>query len=213
MNGRKMALKSKRLSGGFYYSPLKKVKGHLERYEVEDRQGAFAKAGQQDVTLFLTNIEVMEADSPYPYKTAEIKLKFSDRLSSAYVIFEDSIDAVLGKETGASSVDDLVGRDLVLEREDNHIFFTDTKTNKTNSGTVWRVMAVEGSSSAVSPLETALKLLDGLTAEQFKSEAIKNPSVKRDVALINSIISDKFFKSDGVSTLFTIVDGKFTKKA
>ena len=207
-----MALKSRRESGGFYYTPLKKVKGYFDHYQEEERKGAFAQPGQLDVTILLTNIEVLETDSPYPYKTAEIKLKFSHSLSSGYVLFEDSIDTVLGKEAGSSAIDDIVGMTVVMEREDNHVFFTDKDTGKQNTGTIWRVVAVEGVSSSASPLESALTLLNGSTADEFKSEAIKNPAVKRDSQLINSIISDKFLTSEGVSTLFNVVDGRYVRK-
>lgn len=206
-----MSLKSKRESGGFYYTPLKKVKGNFDHYQEEERKGTFAKPGQLDVTMFLTGIEVLETDAPYQYKTAEIKQKFSDSLSSAYVLFEDSIDVVLGKESGKSAIDDIVGMDIVMEREDNHLFFT-TKDGTENKGVVWRVTNVDGVSSSASPLESALNLLNGLTAEEFKSEAIKNPAVKRDSDLINSIISDQFLTSEGVSTIFNVVDGKFIRK-
>ena len=207
-----MTLKSKRESGGFYYTPLKKVKGNFDHYQEEERKGAYAKPGQLDVTMFLTGIEVLETDAPYHYKTAEIKQKFSDSLSSAYVLFEDSIDVALRKESGASSIDNIVGMDIVMEREDDHVFFTDKATGKENKGVVWRVMSVDGVSSSASPLDTALTLLNGLTAGEFKSEAIKNPAVKRDSDLINSIISDQFLTSEGVSTLFNVVDGRFIRK-
>ena len=206
-----MALKSKRQVGGAYNTPLRKFKGKLTEYDVQPRKGQFAKDGQQDVLVNFKNLTVLATDSPYPYESAQLILKFSDSINSGWCVLEDSIAAVLSVGADEASIDLLIGKDQTWEKEDGHVFFTD-KSGKESKGTVWRVIEVEGAVvSKVPPFDRALELLDGKTKGEFMGEALTDPAIQGDKALQNMILQGTFFGDDRVKNGFTL-DGETYRK-
>jgi len=205
-------LQSKREQLVSYYTPLKKFTGHFDEYTVVARKGKFAKEGQQDVNLKYSNLSDLVSDSPYEYKTTVIALKFSDALASGYVVFENSIAKLLGKPEGSVGIDNIVGMDVTMEREDNYVFFTDDN-GKESKGTVWRVTSGTGKASATTPLAKAVELLEGKSKAEFPAIAIADDVIKTDATLCNSIIEGTFFDTKEVTEMYNEVDGKYTKKA
>jgi len=205
-------LQSKREQLVSYYTPLKKFTGHFDEYTVVARKGKFAKEGQQDVNLKYSNLSDLVSDSPYEYKTTVIALKFSDALASGYVVFENSIAKLLGKPEGSVGIDNIVGMDVTMEREDNYVFFTDDN-GKESKGTVWRVTSGTGKASATTPLAKAVELLEGKSKTEFPAIAIADDVIKTDATLCNSIIEGTFFDTKEVTEMYNEVDGKYTKKA
>jgi len=187
-------LKSKREAVASYTTPINRIKGTLKERTIENRKGTFAKPGQKDVILKITNILEVEADTPYPYKTAELRLKFSDSVSSSWVLLEDSIAEVLG--VSDVSIDDVVGGIVTLTKEKNHLFFTD-KTGKESRGDIWRVVAVEGI-RRVFESNYVLDLLKGKTKEEFEKIAMDDSNIKKNVKLVSSIMNGKFYDSPEV---------------
>ena len=204
-------LKSKRQVGGVYNTPLRKFRAHFDGYEVQQRKGQFAKEGQQDVLLNFSKLTVLESDPAYPYSVAQLALKFSDSLNSGWCLFEDSIAAVLGKSVDNVSIDDIVGMDVTMQREDNHFFFTDT-AGKESKGTVWRVTEAGGQVAGVDPMEKALQLLEGKTRGEFIGEALADPIVQSDRTLQNIILSGAFFDDKRVVDLYTVENEVYIKK-
>lgn len=201
-------LKSKREAVASYQTPINRIKGTLAERTLEDRKGQFAKAGQKDVILKITNILEVESDTPYPYKTAEIRLKFSDSIQSSWVLLEDSINVVLGTEDG--SIDDVVSGVVTLEKEKNHLFFTD-KAGKESKGDVWRVTAVEGKGASANVY--VLDLLKGKTKEEFEKVATNDSTIKKNVKLLSSIMSGKFYASPEVAAALKVNEkGVFVAK-
>jgi len=205
-------LQSKREQLVSYYTPLKKFTGHFDEYTVVARKGKFAKEGQQDVNLKYSNLSDLVSDSPYEYKITVIALKFSDALASGYVVFENSIAKLLGKPEGSVGIDNIVGMDVTMEREDNYVFFTDDN-GKESKGTVWRVTSGTGKASATTPLAKAVELLEGKSKAEFPAIAIADDVIKTDATLCNSIIEGTFFDTKEVTEMYNEVDGKYTKKA
>jgi len=206
-------LQSKREQLVSYYTPLKKFTGHFDEYTVVARKGKFAKEGQQDVHLKFSNMKDIISDSPYEYKTTVLALKYSDALKSGWVIFENSIASLLGKPEGTVGIDNVVGMDLTMEREDDYFFFHDEKTGKDSKGTVWRVTSGTGKASATTPLAKAVELLEGKSKAEFPAIAIADDVIKTDATLCNSIIEGTFFDTKEVTEMYNEVDGKYTKKA
>jgi hypothetical protein len=202
-------LKSKRESVASYQTPINRVKGTLESRVLEPRKGTFAKAGQQDVILKVVNILEIESDTPYPYKTAEIRVKFSDSITSSWALLEDSVAEVLGRDVTEVSIDDVVKSVIVLEKEKNHLFFTD-KTGKESKGDVWRVTAVEG--KGVSATNYAVDLLKGKSQADFEKIASDDASIKKNMKLYSSIMNGKFFTSPEVTAKLKEVNGVFVEK-
>lgn len=203
-------LKSKRESLVTYQTPINRVKGTLEERVIKDRTGTFAKPGQKDVILKIINIQEVESDTPYPYKTAEIALKFSNSIVSSWVLLEDSIAEVLGRDVAEVSVDDVIGSVVTLEKEKNHLFFKDKKTGKDSIGDVWRVTAVEG--KGVSATTHVLELLKGKSKEEFEKIASNDATIKKNVKLLSSIMSGKFYTSPEVTSKYKEVAGVFVEK-
>ena len=204
-------LKSKRVVQGVYNTPLKKFKGHFDDYEVQDRKGQFAKQGQQDVLLKFSKVQVIETDSPYPYETAQLLLKFSDAPNSSWCVLEDSIGLVLTKNINDVSIDLIKGMDVEMTREDNFTFFTD-KEGKAAKGTVWRVTSAGGKSApTISAFDRALEILDGKTKGEFMGAAVTDPIVQNDKSLQNSILDGSFLNDDRVKAAFTLQGETYTK--
>jgi len=197
-------LKSKREVGGqFYSTPINKVEGFFEGYEVEERIGKFAKPGQKDVILKITNIEEVEADSAYPYKTAQIRMKFSDSATSSWVLLENSIADVLGISEEAVSIDDAVSSEVVLEKEKEHTFFVD-KEGKASQGVVWTFTSInQGKTKAKGSKRTAaahaLELLNGKTKEAFETLALEDKVIRKDTNLLTAILGGQFYSTEGVT--------------
>jgi len=205
-------LKSKREVGGAYNTPLKKFRAHFDKYDVRKRGGQFAKEGQQDVLLSFSKLTVLDSDSAYPYEVAQLILKFSDSLNSGWTIFEDSIATVLEKKVEDVAIDDIVGMEITMEREDNHLFFTD-KAGKDSIGTVWRVTEAGGKIAGVKPFDRALELLAGKGKGEFTGEAVADPVIQRDGLLVNSILGGSFFEDERVKDAYDVVEDIYTKKA
>lgn len=206
-------LKSKRQVGGAYNTPLKKFKGHFDDYDVQPRKGQFAKEGQQDVLVNFSKITVLETDSPYPYESAQLIFKFSDSINSGWCVLEDSIASVLGINVDDVNIDLLLGKNVLMEREDGHLFFTD-KAGTESKGTVWRVVEVEGKvASHVDPWTKALELLEGKTRGEFMGEALTDPAIQGDKALQNMILTGTFFTDAKVISAFDVESDTYVKKA
>jgi len=202
-------LKSKRESVVNYATPINRIKGTLEERTIKDRTGQFAKAGQKDVILKITNILEVESDTPYPYKTAEIALKFSDSITSSWALLEDSIAEVMGKDVTEVSIDDVVSSVVTLEKEKNHLFFTD-KAGKESRGDVWRVTAVEGKGANTTTY--AMDMLKGRSKADFEKIANDDATIKKNIKLLSSIMSGKFFTSPEVTAKYQEVNGVFVEK-
>ena len=200
-------LKSKRETVVSYSTPITRIKGLLKERVIEQRKGTFAKPDQKDVILKITDILEIESDTPYPYKTAELRLKFSDSLNSSWVLLEDSIAEVLG--IGDASIDDIVGCNVTLVKEKGHLFFTD-KTGKESRGDVWRVVAVEGKGKSTSSLNYVLDLLKGKTREEFEKVAVNDNNIKKNIKLLSSIMDGRFYNSPEVTAVLKVdEDGIF----
>jgi len=204
-------LKSKRQAGGFYSTPLKKFRAHFDGYEVQERKGQFAKEGQQDVLCSFSKLTVMDSDSPYPYEVAQILLKFSDSVNSAWCVLEDSIANVLGKSVDDVAIDDIVGMDVTWEREDDHLFFTD-RDGKESRGTVWRVVEAGGRAAGVKPFDRALEILEGKTRGEFIGASVADPIVQSDKTLQNTILTGSFFDDARVTDLYTVENDVYVRK-
>lgn len=204
-------LKSKRQVGGAYNTPLKKFKGHFDSYDVQERKGQFAKEGQQDVLLTFSKVTVLETESPYPYETAQLIIKFSDSLNSSWCVFEDSIASVLGKSVDDVSIEDVKGQDVTMQREDGHLFFTDKAGNESR-GTVWRVVEAGGKALGVKPFDKALQLLEGKTRGEFMGEALTDPVIQGDKTLQNLILTGTFFDDARVTAVFNVENDVYVKK-
>lgn len=191
-----MSLKSKReIMLGTYATPLTMVKGLLESYEVVDRSGMFAKEGDKDVILKITNIEKLESDTPYPYKTAAIRVKFSDSATSGWCMLEDSIAESMGIPVEKSSIDDVVSKTIVMEVEKSHLYGTD-KEGKELKGDVWRIMEVEGSAKTVTDtLAYALELYKKIgDKDRFEAAALQDPKIRKNPTLVSEILGGQFYK-------------------
>lgn len=197
--------KSSTQSGGFSSDiPVKKAKAKVQEVTAEERTGQFVNPGDMNIVLKLAEIQVLETDTSYPYKTGEIRVKDSEQTNSKKGVLEDSIKECLGLETlpDQTPINLIEGKTVVFERDDNHLFFT-RRDGEENRGLVWRVTDVEGQ-SAVSSIDAALQELDGKTKQDFTVAALSNPNVSRDSALQSSIIDDSFFKRPEVANGFEV---------
>lgn len=206
-----MPLKATRISSANqYYTPLKVFRAKIDKFDVVSREGQFAKEGQTDVVLTLSGIEVIEADTSFPYKTSTIRLKFSNEPNSTWVKFEDSIAAALGIAPDDCSLDLVVGASVKMSREDKVLLFT-KKDGTESRGTVWSIDEVAGA-TAKNPFDRAMELLEGKTQAQARQTLIGDPTVKLDGSLVNAIISGTFFADKKVTGAFKLVNEVYTKK-
>lgn len=206
-----MSFKSKRESGGFK-SPLAKVTGHVDSVELEDTP---FKDGQgnarQRVVITLSKLVVHASDVAYDLKTAQIgDINFSNSLTGGLAILEDSIGAALGLPIEDVYCELIVGKTVTLEREDNYVFFK--RNNEEQKGRVWRVTGIEGAGPVQDPKVAALDLLAGKSWGEFVQVAVANSDVRRDVDLMNSIISGTFKQDPGIAERYTEANGIYTAK-
>lgn len=207
-----MPFKSKRESGGFK-SPLAKVTGHVDSVELEDTPFKDGKGNaRQRVVITLSKLVVHASDVAYDLKTAQIgDINYSDSASGALTLFEDSIAAALGLPIEDVYCEILVGKTVTLEREDNFLFFE--KAGQEQRGRVWRVIAVEGAGPVKDPREAALGLLANKSWGEFVQVAVPNSDVRRDVNLMNSIISGTFKQDPEIAERYEEVNGIYTAKS
>jgi len=188
-----MVLKRSTTIGGMGDPPFKKARCKVTGIRIDKRTGQFSKEGDVNIILSLGEVKVIEADSPYPFKTAELTIRASESTNSKKGIFEKSIDAVLGLsgEEDDSPIWLLEGAVITLERQDDYVFFT-RKDGVTGKGTVWRVVEIQGAKAKQSPLDKALELLEGKTEGEFVMAAAGDTVIRQDMDFLRTITSRQF---------------------
>lgn len=200
-------LKSERKAGGTFSTPIKKIAGHVDKYDTLETENKFKQGETKTfVSLHMSNVQILEIDqgASHPYKVADIPIgNFSDWQGSGYVLFEDSIAESCGMSQDDVSIDVLVGKDIVIERIDNHLFGKAKDGSKEFRGTWWKVTSV-GGQSAVSPIDTLLGMLDGQKKGDIIGAAVSNPVIKQDGALVQAILTGAIFSDQRVTNAFDI---------
>ncbi len=193
-------------------TPLREFWGVLDGYNPEE------SFGNTRVNLNLKDVEVIESVEPYNFPTATIGIKLSNRKSSGWGIFSDSLNAFL---TDEEDIKDVIGQRMRLKMEVGHKFGVNRQTNEDMLGDVWHVEEIEGrekkvveaagaeASTTSAPKASAAEakakeLLDGKTLAEFNKAAYTDTAIRKDTAFQRTITDKSFVKALEIA-------GKFTK--
>lgn len=169
-------------------TPLRKFYGVLDSYAPEEWFGTTR------VNLNFKDLEVLASVEPYQFPIATIPIKLSNRKSSGWGIFGESLAQCIPED---EDLKDCIGKRLGMEMEEGHEFGVDRATQEKMLGNVWRVFEVEGvvaGASTTTANDQAQNLLDGRSLSEFNKLAFADPIVRKDSGLVKSITNKSFVK-------------------
>lgn len=169
-------------------TPLRKFYGILDSYAPEEWFGTTR------VNMNFKDVEVLASVEPYQFPIATIPIKLSNRKSSGWGIFSESLAQCIPED---EDLKDCIGKRLGMEMEEGHEFGADRTTGEKMLGNVWRVFEVEGTvagASTTTSTDQAKNLLDGRSLAEFNKLAFADPIVRKDTALVKSITNKSFVK-------------------
>jgi hypothetical protein len=194
-------------------SPLKHFKGHGIDWDVE--ASPFQNDQSRFVVLKFDRVQVIRLDEgsqPYPYDTAEIRIKHSGTLRSQFGIFMGYFNAACGLQQTESDLDKFVGADWEMEAYPNNWGkIPNSSVADANGDTwsdVWRISLTNGTNPVITPApvtatvptqasgETlAFQLLHGKNKSDFIPLVVNNDVLKADAPLFSSIVGDQWIAS------------------
>lgn len=177
------------LVSGDIGTPLRKLTGVLDGYAPEDRKYA------SYIVLNFTDVEVLESSEPYNFLTAQIAIKVSNRKSSGWGVFSDSLALLLSED---EDIKDCIGKRFGMEMEIGHVYGQDRQTGEDMLGNPWKVYELEGAVVGVestTAMDKAKELLDGKTKAEFNKAAYADPVIRKDTELQRAITDKSFINS------------------
>jgi len=187
-------------------TPLKEFIGRMVGYTVEP-----SDFGGTNIVIRYDNLQVMQADAPYPYAHGEIQAKYSDRTNSAWGRLGRSFATALGTDIEQMDIDHLVNQWWHMTRLDNQEFGKNRQTGAVLLGTVWTAALYQqmGGQSRVTSTPTppaaatppigaisaeakALSLLHRKTLPDFFSAALADDEIHKDAGLVAAIVNRQF---------------------
>lgn len=125
-------------SGGVLKTPLKKFIGRFDSYKKEEHFNNLY------VCYKFSNVQVLDTDAPWPYATADIYIKYSNRENSGWGKHVESVKG-LGLAQTASTLDaaiaDLQGKVFEVHK-DIESYGTDKATGNNMQGEVFRFVRI-----------------------------------------------------------------------
>ena len=194
-------------------TPLRKFYGILESIYPEERTFGPGSSPQIHNVLNFKEVEVIETVEPYNFPIAVISIKASDKKSSGWGLFGESLLKFLSED---EDIKDCVGRKFGLEMEVGHVYGKDRQTGEDMTGNPWLVFELEGASAEapaakdgkvkvkVTAGERAEELLDNKTRAEFNKSFYADPLCRKDTALQRSVTDKSFINS-------LVQLGKFTE--
>lgn len=204
----------KGLQAGGFTTPLRRIRGKLLAYHpyIETFGGSGRSATM--ISFQFADFEVLESDVPMVNVIPEIKVKYSEKESSAWGKLGDSYAEALGCDRDSVDIDSTIG--LVqewLRSEEN--WGKNKQTGEDMIGSVWKVVNIgSNNDGAILPVkgkvlptgEVALAMLDGKIERDFWAEALSDPNIKKDAAFCATIL-DSSFVAGHIATGKVTLDG------
>ncbi len=166
------------LEDGFPSIPVTHFKGKLEKFSTEIATEGKA-AGKEYIYLSFSDLKVIETKEPWNFPILQLpRIPNSNRKKSTWGILAQSGLKFLKDD---EDFPNLVGRMLEMKVTPGHMMWDSDKGEETPRD-CWEIVGVEGTavaSSALSPLEEAVKLLDGKTEADFNQAAFQSDVVKK----------------------------------
>ena len=194
--------------------PLRRFTGILDSYSREEQtfgEGEMAKKSQR-LTFNFSDLEVLETMEPYHFPVFQIQMTESNRKKSRYGVFGESLNAIMDSQYSPAQLDpsnpefikpsdrmdlgDCISKRMGIVMGDGEDgrpeppMLYDGREKMDKSTPAWMVYEVEGvgvASGGVSAKDLAMALLNGKTLAEFNKEALANPIVRNDTALLQSI--------------------------
>jgi hypothetical protein len=186
-------------------SPLREFDGNFDGYETAPASGYDGTR----VELRFKDLDNVIATSPYIFPTAVINIGLSNKKTSRWGYFAQSITEIISAD---EDIKDQVGKTfhmMLADGEDGRIAKKPSYKARATAAelalypdkmvptAVWVCTAIDGASAAVakdtkSAANIAEELLIGKTRAEFNKQAYANPAIRKDVELQRSI-TDKSF--------------------
>jgi hypothetical protein len=188
-------------------TPLREFKGTY----VDTREEV--RYGDDNWILMFKDLDVVKATEPYPFGTAELPFKQTNRKNSGWGKFAESLAAIMPDN---EDIDDQKDKTFHMVMEEGYLYGKD-RDGKEMKGDIWRVVAINGATGAASGGATnaeaeAMALLNGKTSVEFNQAAYGNAVIKSDAAFLSKVVSGAFIADMVASGKFTVdANGIYSK--
>jgi len=213
-------LRTRGFETGGFRSPLRHFRGKLDSITGSMVQRGAMPQPRLEVLYNFSEVEVFESSEPYPFPVAQISIMHSNRVKSAMGVLGASMDKILNAsldenapQEQAKNQDALIGKVQEWKVTPGHLMW-DGNAGAEVPRECWEVVYVEGvggtphsgvaatpatagqpapaTPAGVTPVQQAINLLDDKTQQQWNDVVFRDPLVKSDAELIQSIIQGTF---------------------
>lgn len=216
--------------------PLRRFTGILANMPTEKRvfgEGSNSRETIQ-VQLNFKDIEVQEATEPYHFPIFTIRLSLSNRKKSRWGAFGESYNQIVDqhyvaaqldptkpeyvKSTERMDLEDSIGKRLgivLADGEDGRppqTLLYDGRSQVERPTSCWQVYSVQDigvAGTTTSAIDIAMDLLNHKSLAEFNIAALKNPTIRGDIALLQAI--SKPVSADDSFSNTMVASGIFTK--
>lgn len=217
--------------------PLRRFTGIFDSYSREQQtwnEGTPEERKSQRLTFNFSDLEVLETTEPYHFPVYQIQMTESNRKKSRYGVFGESLNAILDSQYTEEQLDpanpnfikpsdrmdlkDCIGKRwgmVMADGEDGRPeppMLYDGRAAQDKETPTWTVYEIEGvgvASGGVSAKDLAEALLNGKTLAEFNKEALANPIIRNDTALLQAISMPVTAAGSFANAL--VKAGRFTK--
>ena len=207
-------LKTRGFETGSFRSPLRHFRGKLDSITGSMVQRGNMTQAKLEIAYNLSDIEVFESTEPYPFPITQITVMHNNKDKSAMGVLGASMDKIINAGVDANTPqqqalnqDTLIGKVQEWKVTQGHLMPDKDKAGKWTETPreAWEVVWVEGMGgtphsgiaaptqiAAETPVQRAIKLLEGKTQQQWNNIVFQDAMVKGDSGLVNSIITGQF---------------------
>mgnify|MGYP005829468061 CR=1 FL=1 len=141
----------KNLRGTGGATPVAEVVGLCDSWGLAPNQ-----FGDNQITLSLSQCQILKSDSPFPYTDWALSIKYSDSLNSGWGKFGQSVAEVYQVDIDQLDIDLLKGQWLHLLRIDNVNYGTDRNTGQPFLGSAWKLVELVAPGAPVAAIHPSL---------------------------------------------------------
>jgi hypothetical protein len=193
--------------------PVKKFRGTLKEIVKDTNQyGTY-------VNLNFQVVEIIASDSPFELPIIPVRVKYSNRVKSKWGILAASMAKIIPE---TEDLNDQIDKEMLLEKTEGHMLYS-RDSNEGKGGDIpmpaWEVTEIEGigvadagAGSAGTATDRAKELLDGSTLADFNKQALSDPKIRKDAALVKAITNKSFITGMVEAGIFELDENKVYHK-
>ena len=172
-------------------SPLRRFKGHLEKYEAEAMKAQDGRDYTQ-IKFSFTGVEplVVAPGELYPWPTAEIRISYNQNAATKWGAFAKSIRSVLGPE---SQIDTIIGKNQEWAMIPYAMRQLNQQSQEWENANVdcWQLVSMDGATPLEDLNPHIVALIDGKNDTQANQVLLQDPKMIARPQLISDLTERK----------------------